>query len=68
MKEYKVIRIDMETYKNFLDKQTKVNGTMKGLTGKSKNIPLTKVIKLSSASPILYMGNKALVKSLKGNK
>ena len=65
MKQYKVIRIDMETYKNFIDKQTKVNGTLCGLTGKKKNVPLTKVIKLSSASPILYMGNKALVKSLK---
>jgi len=68
MKQYKVIRIDMETYKNFIDKQTKVNGTMKGLTGKVKNIPLTKVIKLSSASPILYLGNRALIKSLKGKK
>ena len=68
MKQYKVIRIDMETYKNFIDKQQKVNGTMKGITGKNKNIPLTKVIKLSSASPILYMGNNALIKSLKGKK
>ena len=36
MKQYKVIRIDMETYKNFLDKQNQVSKIMCNITGKKK--------------------------------
>lgn len=62
MKKYKLIRIDMETYKNFLDKQTKISKIYKNITGKTKQVPFTKVLKISSASPILYMGDNNLLK------
>ena len=64
MKQYKVIRIDMETYKNFLDKQNQVSKIMCNITGKKKQVSFTKVLKLSSKSPIFYMGKSSLIKDL----
>jgi len=66
MKQYKVIRIDLETYKNFIDKQKQVSTVVNKITGKNKLVPFTKVIKLSSSSPILYMGKSNLIKNIGG--
>jgi len=68
MKKYKVIRIDLETYKNFLEKQSKVSKVYNNITGKNKQVPFTKIIKLSSSSPILYMGKSNLIKDIGENK
>ena len=65
MKQYKVIRIDMEAYKNFTDKQEKMNKIYKRITGKTKRIPMVKVINISSASPIFYMGENSLLKQMR---
>ena len=64
MKKYKVIRIDMETYKNFLDKQQKVSKVYNSITGKKKQVSFTKVLRLSSSSPIFYMGSHDLLKNM----
>jgi len=62
MKKYKVIRIDMETYNNVLDKQSKISKVVNSATGTNKIVPFTKVLKICSASPIFYMGRKDLLK------
>jgi len=64
MKQYKVIRIDLETYNNFRAKQNKVNKVISNIAGKPKRIPFTKVLRLSSTSPIFYMGDKKLLKDI----
>jgi len=66
MKQYKVIRIDIETYKNFLSKQIKINNIYSKITGKPKKVPFSKVLKISSTSPIFYMGEKNLIKTIGG--
>ena len=64
MKKYKMIRIDLETYNNFKSKQNKVNKVISRITGKTKRVPFTKVLKLSSSSPMFYMGDSKLLKDI----
>lgn len=42
------IRVDTETYRNILEKQEKMNKVYEKITGKKKNIPLTRVTKILS--------------------
>lgn len=64
MKQYKLIRIDLETYKNFLEKQKKINGIYQEITGTKTNVPFIKILKISSASPIFYMGKNNLINTI----
>jgi hypothetical protein len=64
MKKYKMIRIDLETYNNFKSKQSKVNKVISRITGKPKRVPFSKVLKLSSSSPMFYMGDSKLLKDV----
>lgn len=44
----------IEAWKNFKVKQQKMNDTLKNLTGKKKNIPLTKVLTEISKKPLWF--------------
>lgn len=61
------VRVDGETYANFKKKQKKMQEVYKALTGKQKRVPLTKVLKVSSMSPI-YLSDGELVKVVKKRK
>ena len=64
MKSYKVIRIDMETYRNYCEKKGKIEKVLSKIKGQTVRVPFTKVLKLSSTSPIFYMGENSLIKNI----
>lgn len=59
-KSYVKYPMPYEAWKNFKDKQAKINETYKELTGKNKIIPLSKIILASSRKPIFFENNEIL--------
>lgn len=66
MVKYKKYAMPIEAWKNFKLKQEKMNDTIKAITGKNKNIPLTKVILATSKKP-LWFENEEIVKLSRKN-
>jgi len=47
-----VMKVDAETRRALIARQTKFKSLIKRFTGKDQNIPLTKVLKISVKNPI----------------
>lgn len=52
MRRYRRIKIYEEDYKKLQEKQAKMNGVLKKITGKPKRIPMIRVLKVVATEPI----------------
>ncbi len=51
-KKYKPVRFPLDAYNNFLEKQRKMEQTAQQLLGREIRIPMTKIIRMASKTPI----------------
>jgi len=68
MKKYKTIDIPMQTWEEFKKSQIKMGEAYKKLTGKDKNIPLTKVIEVKAKQPTYLFDGELVGLFKKGRK
>lgn len=67
-KQYVQCRIPIEAYNNFHSKKIKMEDLIKKITGKSKSIPMTKIITVVSGSNIRLSDGYVLKLSRKDKK
>jgi len=66
-RKYKIIRIPEEANNALVQKQIAMSGVYKRLTGKTKKLPITKIVSIVSAQPI-FMNDNELVSVFRGKK
>lgn len=67
MKKYKKMDIPLTAYEEFVRTQKNMIEAHKKITGKSKKVPLTKVIEIKAKQPT-YLFNGELIKIFKKGK
>ncbi len=60
MTKYVKYPMPFEAWKNFKEKQANMNSTYKEMTGKNRNIPLSKIILAISKRP-MYFDHKEVI-------
>jgi hypothetical protein len=58
--KYKKYAMPFEAWKNFKDKQIKMQETFKNVTGKERRIPLTQIIIASSKKPLWFDNDEVI--------
>jgi len=65
--KYKTVDMPIGAWENFKKTQEKMNEAFKKMTGKEKNIPLTKVMKIKAEQPT-YLFDSEIVRIFKKGK
>jgi len=68
MKKYKTVDIPIPTWEEFKRTQEKMAEAYKKLTGKQKNIPLTKVIEVKAKQPTFLFDGELVTLFKKGKR
>jgi len=67
-KKYKTIDIPVQTWEEFKKTQIRMAEAYKNLTGKQKNIPLTKVIEVKAKQPTYLFDGELMTMFKKGKR